>query len=118
MLRRSADEVVRKKTAGRPFAVRDLVSFASNMMNMPPLKQHALEAEIVEQSPDAFEYLVKKCLWAKVFRDGDVADIGYAMICYRDDAVARGVNPKLRPIRTKTLMQGDDGCDLRYVMEA
>jgi L-2-amino-thiazoline-4-carboxylic acid hydrolase-like protein len=118
MLQRAADGVVRKKTAGRPPAVRDLVSFASNIKNMPPLMQHALEAEIVEQSPEAFEYRVKKCLWAKVFRDGDVADIGYAMVCYPDFAVARGLNPKLRLIRTKTLMQGDDGCSLRYVMEA
>ena len=90
MLRRAADEVVRKKTAGRPPAVRDLATFASNMKNMPPLMQHALEAEIVEQSPEAFEYRVKKCLWAKVFRDGDVADIGYAMVCYPDYAVAGG----------------------------
>jgi hypothetical protein len=118
MLRRAADEVVRKKTCGRPPAVRDLVSFASNMKNIPPLMQHALEAEIVEQSSAAFEYHVKKCLWAKVFRDGDAADIGYAMVCYPDYAVARGLNPKLKLIRTKTLMQGDDGCSLRYVMEA
>ena len=118
MLQKAVDDVVRKKTAGRPPAVRDLVIFASNMKNMPPLMQHALEAEIVEQSPEAFEYRVKKCLWAKVFRDGDVADIGYAMVCYPDYAVARGLNPKLRLIRTKTLMQGDDGCSLRYVMEA
>ena len=117
MLRRAADEVVRKKTAGRPPAVRDLVSFASNMKNVPPLMQHALEAEIVEQSPAAFEYRVKKCLWAKVFREGDVADIGYAMVCYPDYAVAKGLNPKLKLVRTRTLMQGDEACSLRYVME-
>jgi hypothetical protein len=118
MLRRTADEVVRKKTAGRPPAVRDLVTFAAGMKNMPPLMQHALEAEIVEQSPEAFEYRVRKCLWAKVFRDGDAADIGCAMVCYPDYAVAKGLNPKLQLIRTKTLMQGDDSCSLRYVMEA
>ena len=117
MLRRASDEVVRKKTAGRPPAVRDLVSFASNMKNVPPLMQHALEADIVEQTPQAFEYHVKKCLWAKMFRDGDAADIGYAMVCYPDYAVAQGLNPKLKLIRTKTLMQGDDSCSLRYVME-
>jgi hypothetical protein len=75
MLRRASDEVVRKKTAGRPPAVRDLVNFAAGMKNMPPVIQHALEAEIVEQSAEAFEYRVRKCLWAKVFRDEDAADI-------------------------------------------
>jgi hypothetical protein len=117
MLRTAGDEVVRKKTAGRPPAVRDLVNFASNMQNVPPVIQHALEAEIVEQSPEAFEYRVTKCLWAKVFRNMDAGDIGYSMVCYPDYAVARRLNPKLRLIRTKTLMQGDDCCDLRYVME-
>ena len=62
MLKEAGDEVVRKKTAGRPPAVRDLVAFAANMKNVPPLIQHALEAEIVEQTPEAFEYHVKKCL--------------------------------------------------------
>jgi len=109
--------VVGEKTAGRPPMVRDLVTFAANMKNMPPIIQHTLEAEIIEQTPEAFEYRVKKCLWAKVFRDENAADIGYAMICYPDYSVARSLNPKLKLIRTKTLMQGDDSCGLRYVME-
>jgi hypothetical protein len=117
LLQEAGNEVVRKKTAGRPAVVRDLVAMAAAMKNMPPLMQHALDAEIAEQTPAAFEYHVKKCLWAKMFRDADAADIGYAMVCYPDYAVAKGLNPKLRLIRTKTLMQGDDGCSLRYVME-
>jgi hypothetical protein len=80
--------------------------------------QHALDAEIVERSPQAFAYRVKRCLWAKVFRDENAGDIGYAMVCYPDYAVARGLNPKLRLIRTRTLMQGDSDCVLRYQMES
>lgn len=117
LLLKASDEVVRKKTAGRPPAVPDLTALASNMSKMPPLIQHALQAEVVERSPGAFEYRVSKCLWATVFRNEQAADIGYAMICYPDFAVAKGLNPKLRLIRTKTLMQGDDSCSLRYVMD-
>ncbi len=118
MLRQASDAVVQKKTAGRPPVVPDLTVFAANLKNMPPLIQHAIEAEILEQTPEAFEYRVKKCLWAKSFREEDAGDIGYAMVCYPDYAVARGLNPKLKLIRTKTLMQGDDDCGLRYIMEA
>lgn len=118
LLQKASDEVVHKKTAGRPPAVPDLTALASNMSRMPPLIQHALQAEVVERSPEAFEYRVSKCLWATVFRNEQAADIGYAMICYPDFAVAKGLNPKLRLIRTKTLMQGDDSCSLRYVMDA
>lgn len=97
--------------------VNDLVAFAANMKKVPPLIQHALEAEVVEETPQAFEYRVTKCLWAKVFREEEAGDIGYAMICHPDYAVAKGLNPKLKLIRTQTLMQGYDSCRLRYVME-
>ncbi|MBI4905595.1 MAG: L-2-amino-thiazoline-4-carboxylic acid hydrolase [Acidobacteria bacterium] len=117
MIREAGDTVVQRKSAGRPPMVRDLEMLAAQMRNPPPLIQHALDAEIVEQTPEAFEYRVKKCLWAKAFRDEGAADIGYAMICYPDYAVAKSLNPRLKLIRSKTLMQGDDSCRLRYVME-
>ncbi|MEN6601704.1 MAG: L-2-amino-thiazoline-4-carboxylic acid hydrolase [Bryobacteraceae bacterium] len=117
MLKEAGDAVVEKKAAGRPPRMRDLATLAASMKNMPPLMQHAVQAEIVEESPKAFEYQVKKCLWAKTFREENAGDIGYAMICYPDYAVIKSLNPKLKLIRTKTLMQGDDVCRLRYVME-
>jgi hypothetical protein len=118
LLRDASDATVRRKTAGRPPVIPNIAAFAAGLKNPPPLIQHTLEAEIVEQTADSFEYRVKRCLWAKVFRESNAADIGYAMICYPDYAVARSLNPKLELVRTKTLMQGDDSCGLRYVMKA
>jgi hypothetical protein len=117
MLRQASDDIVRRKTAGRPPSIPSVAALAAAMQNPPALIRHALDAEIVEQSPAAFEYRVKACLWAKTFREEDAGDIGYAMVCYPDYAVAKGLNPKLRLIREKTLMQGHDSCTLRYVME-
>jgi hypothetical protein len=117
MIREAADAVVRRKTAGRPPAMRDLSTLSRNLKNPPPIIQHAIEAEILEDTEQAFEYRVSKCLWAKTFRDENAGDIGYAMVCYPDYPVARGLNPSLKLIRDKTLMQGDDCCVLRYVME-
>jgi hypothetical protein len=75
-------------------------------------------AEIVEDSAQAFEYRISQCLWAKMFREEDAGDIGYAAVCYPDYAVASALSPKLKLVRTKTLMQGHDCCNLRYVMES
>jgi hypothetical protein len=118
MVREAGDAVVHKKTAGRPPVFRDLAAFAANLRNPPPLLQHALEAEIVEDTRQALAYRVTKCLWAKSFLDENAGDIGYAMVCYPDYAVARSLHPKLKLEREKTLMQGHDCCVLRYVMEA
>jgi len=117
ILKEAGDAAVEKKAAGHRPRVRDLATLAASVKNMPPLMQHAMHAEIVEESPKVFEYQVKRCLWAKTFREENAADIGYAMICYPDYAVLRSINPKLKLIRAKPLMQGDDVCRLRYVME-
>jgi hypothetical protein len=42
-------------------------------------------------------------------------DIGYAVICHPDFASAEGYSTKLRLVRTKTLMQGHDCCNHRWL---
>ncbi len=118
MLQETASEIARKGIAGRSTPKLDFASFVAGMKAMPPLYQHALVAEIVEETALAFEYNVSQCLWAKMFREEDAADIGYASVCYPDFAVASALSPKLKLIRIKTLMQGHDCCNLRYVMES
>jgi len=118
MLREISDWRVAQGIGRRAIPKRDLASFAAGIKFRPPLFQHALAGEIIEDTPQVFAYRVTKCLWAKAFREEDAGDIGYAMVCYPDYAVARAFNPKLKLIRTKTLMQGQDSCSLRYVMES
>ena len=79
--------------------------------------KHVLTYDIVEDTDTAFEIRVTECLWAKTFREGDASDIGYATLCHRDFAHCQGFNPKIGMVRTKTLMQGDDCCDHRWVWE-
>jgi hypothetical protein len=117
MLREASAKAIEKKTAGRPPVIRDVATYAAMLKNLPPLFKHALDAEIVDQTVQSFEFRVKKCLWAKAFRNENAGDIGYAMICFPDYAVAKSLNPKLQLVRSKTLMQGDDLCGLKYVME-
>ena len=71
--------------------------------------------EIVEDSKHAFEMKITECLTEVVFREMDAADLGYACVCHADFGLPVGINPKLKLIRTKTLMQGHDCCNHRYV---
>jgi hypothetical protein len=77
--------------------------------------KNLLRKEIVEDTEKAFELKVTKCIWADSFRGSDAADIGYAWVCWGDYAWAEGFNPKIKMVRDKTLMQGDDLCNHRYV---
>jgi hypothetical protein len=118
MLQDTTGGLAAKGMAGRSLPNRDFATFAANLRSLPPIIQHALQYEVLEDSPRALEYRVTQCLWAKSFREGDAGDIGYAMVCHPDYAIAAGFNPKLKLTRTKTLMQGGDSCHFRYSMEA
>jgi hypothetical protein len=87
---------------------RDLAVLAA-FMKGSPLYKKVLTFEVVEESEKALEI--------KTFREANASEIGYAAICYPDFATASAFNPKIKMIRTKTLMQGHDCCNHRYVME-
>ena len=69
--------------------------------------------EVIEETAEVREVKITECLWAKTMRELKPTDIGYAVICYGDYAWCQRFNPKIRLTRTKTLMQGDDCCDIR-----
>lgn len=96
---------------------RDLAAFATPLVQPGEFAKHALTYQIVEHTEKALEIKVTECLWAKTFREKDATDIGYAAICHPDFAAAPAFNPKMKMVRTKTLMQGNDCCNHRWLME-
>ncbi len=119
MMKRVIDEVAEKQSTeqARKLGKNDLAAYVEDMKKPNPFWQSVLTFQIVEDMPKAFEVKITECLWAKTFRDANAADLGYLLSCYGDYASARGFNPKMRMIRTKTLMQGDAYCNHRYVIE-
>jgi len=89
----------------------------SELMFGNDLYKNALTFEVVNNTDTLYELKITQCLWAKTFREADAADIGYASICYSDYAVTKAYNPKMQFIREKTLMEGADCCQPKYVME-
>ncbi len=96
----------------------DLAAFTGSGSEPSHFAKHVLTREIVEDTPHAFELKVTECLWAKTFREIGAGDIGYLLLCHTDYADCQGFNPRITLTRSKTLMQGDDCCDHRFVWEA
>jgi len=68
-----------------------------------------------DTSEREFSLRVTECLWAATFREAKAGDLGYAAICHPDFQLAKAFNPRLELIRTKTLMEGADCCNHRYI---
>jgi hypothetical protein len=120
MVERAASRVGARATAERAAKSpkRDLAAWAEPLVHPSDLNQHLLTFKIVEHTERAIEIKVTECLWAKTFRDNGAAELGHAAICQPDFATAPAFNPKLKMVRTKTLMQGHECCNHRWEMES
>ena len=82
----------------------------------PPNFSDLLTHEVVVDTEDTFELRVTECANATVFKEmGCGGEIGHAMVCNMDFAWPRAFDPSFRMERDKTLMQGDDHCNHRYI---
>jgi hypothetical protein len=97
--------------------ISSLQVFADPFRNETSNLSKTIVREIIEDSDTAFEIRITECLTEIVFREADALDLGYACVCHADFGLPVGINPKLKLIRTKTLMQGHDCCNHRYVWE-
>lgn len=76
---------------------------------------NTLSMEIIEDTDTVFELRVSECIWADTFLRADAGHIGYAAVCWGDYAWAESFNEKITMVRDKTLMQGHDCCNHRYL---
>ena len=77
-----------------------------------------LTIEVVEDTDKAYGIKITECLWAKVFREADASDYGYATVCFGDVPFARFVNPQIDLDLKGTIMEGKSLCALRYYVKA
>jgi len=77
----------------------------------------ALTTQRIGRTPKSYEIKITECLWAQTFREANAGDIGFASICYGDEVMVAAFDQRLKLIRTKALMKGDDCCHFRWVWE-
>lgn len=115
LVKKSATE--RLTQSGKKQAKRlgktDLKSYTAQFKG--PGMQNSLTMEILEDTDKIFEIKVTECLIGDTYLQAKAGDIGYAAVCWGDYAWAESFNPKIKLVRDKTLMQGHDCCNHRYV---
>jgi predicted ArsR family transcriptional regulator len=77
----------------------------------------AYEMEVLELSDTRYFFNVKRCRYAEMYKELDMADLGVVLSCGRDFELVEGFNPRMKLVRTKTIMEGHDHCDFRITLE-
>ncbi|UCC82980.1 MAG: L-2-amino-thiazoline-4-carboxylic acid hydrolase [Gemmatimonadota bacterium] len=82
----------------------------------PPNFENSLTHEVVEDTEKVFALEVTECVSADIMRSAGLGgEIGHAAVCNMDYYWPAAFNPNFKMERTKTLMQGDDICNHRYI---
>ena len=74
------------------------------------------EMDVIEQTPTTYFFNVTRCPYYEKYRELGLEEFGVGFSCCRDEPFARGFNPQLELVRTKTIMEGADHCDFRYYL--
>jgi hypothetical protein len=116
LLNLTSEEMGRERGVAHAQSVSD-PSFENFVAAFRPLlSSNYLSGEVVEDGEKVFEMNVTECVWASVFREAGLdGDIGHAAVCNMDYAWPVAFNPAFRLKRTKTLMQGHECCNHRYL---
>jgi len=77
----------------------------------------ALDYEVVKEAPDAFEFNVTGCRYAKFYQELGEPALGFLLVCSADFHMAEGFGPDVQLTRTQTIMQGASHCDFRYALK-
>lgn len=75
------------------------------------------EMDVLEQTPTTYFFNVTRCPYYEKYRELGLEAFGVGFSCCRDAPFARGFNPRLKLVRTQTIMEGAAHCDFRYYLE-
>ena len=76
------------------------------------------EMDILEKTSTTYFFNVLRCPYYEKYKELGLEEFGVELSCCRDEPFARGLNPKLKLVRTKTIMEGEDRCDFRYFLHS
>ena len=114
---RSIAQRLPKKDLAAFFSIDVLEAIVDNRKQRERFWSLANTGQTVEDTEKSYEMKVSECLWAQTFREANAGDIGFASMCYGDEVMAAAFDQRLKLIRTKALMKGDDCCHFHWVWE-
>ena len=93
--------------------MKALGEMANKFLNSPPYTD-MYKYEFVENSDKVLEVKYTGCIMAKLYKEMNAADIGYALECHPSEALGKAFNPATKHTSRKNMMKGDDYCIERF----
>ncbi|MHA2249382.1 MAG: L-2-amino-thiazoline-4-carboxylic acid hydrolase [Candidatus Kariarchaeaceae archaeon] len=110
------DAVISGKELAEKYSGNSLMEL-SRIVKEVWAKDDAMNVNIILETENELSFDVTHCGYADLYGKLNIQKLGCIMSCIRDYYFLEGFNPLIKLIRTKTIMEGDEVCDFRYVVE-
>jgi hypothetical protein len=87
----------------------------SKIVNEVWANDEALKMKMMKEDEGELCFKVISCKYADMYEKLGIKELGCVLSCSRDFSFMQGFNPEIELIRTKTIMDGSEYCDFRYV---
>ena len=77
----------------------------------------AMTIHVLEETDQELTFDVTRCRYAELYEKHEMKDLGFCLSCSRDEPFTTGFNPRMKLLRTQTIMQGSSHCDFRFILE-
>ena len=77
----------------------------------------AMSIHVLEETEQTLSFDVTRCRYAELYEKAQMKELGFCLSCCRDEPFAKGFNPRMKLVRTQTIMQDASFCDFRFVLE-
>jgi hypothetical protein len=75
----------------------------------------AMAIHILEETEQSLSFDVTR--YAESYEKAEMKELGFCLSCCRDEPFTKGFNPRMKLLRSQTIMQGSSLCDFRFVLE-
>ena len=108
------DAILSGRTLADKYGGNTLIEL-SKIVNEVWANDDAMKIKIIKESKDELCFNVISCKYTDIYEKLGIRELGSILSCSRDFSFMEGFNPEIELIRTKTIMEGSECCDFRYV---
>ena len=110
------DAILSGKTLAEEYSGNSIAEL-SKIVKEVWAEDDAFEIKIIKETDKELFFDISYCGYAQIYEKLGVKKLGCILSCIRDFYFLEGFNPKITLKRTKTIMEGADCCNFRYVEE-
>jgi hypothetical protein len=94
------------------YSLRDLARVVKEVWT----EDDAVTLQILKETESRLDFNITRCRYVELYERLGMKELGLSLACSQDEAFTLGFNPRIKLVRTQTIMGGAPFCDFRFTL--